>query len=57
MSREKESSTGRQRELWLAVDWVPRSPGHFFYVGLGRPSLWPARYFGILILGYFEGLN
>ena len=28
-----------------------------FYATMGRPSLAPGRYFGLLLLGYFEGLD
>ena len=29
----------------------------FYADGIGRPSLRPGRYFRILLVGYFEGLN
>ena len=31
--------------------------GRFYAAGIGRPSLRPGRYFRMLLLGYFEGLN
>ena len=78
----KKPSAGRQRQLWVATEKLPRSPGHPFYERLnqvlvkagfdafveklcarfyadrlGRPSLRPGRYFRLLLVGYFEGLN
>ena len=29
----------------------------FYAAGIGRPSLRPGRYFRMLLVGYFEGLN
>ena len=68
--------------MWVAMQKLPRSPGHPFYERLnqalekagfdafveglcarfyaariGRPSLRPGRYFRMLLVGYFEGLN
>ena len=78
----KKPSAGRQRQMWVATEKLPRSPGHPFYERLnqvlakagsdafveklcarfyadrlGRPSLRPGRYFRLLLVGYFEGLN
>ena len=82
MSMGKKPSAGRQRQMWVATEKLPRSPGHPFYERLnqvpvkaefdafveklcarfyaerlGRPSLRPGRYFRLLLVGYFEGLN
>ena len=54
--------------MWVSATDLPVSPGHPFYARLeqcrqfyapvmGRPSLPPGRYFRLLLLGYFEGLD
>src|SRR5881409_750927 len=47
-----------QAPMWIPTTDLPVSPGHPFYARLnGRPSLPPGRYFRLLLLGYFEGLD
>ena len=57
--------------MWVPTADLPKSAGHPFYDrlnrvlddvgfdadGVGRPSLAPDRYFRLLLLGYFEGLD
>src|SRR3990172_4107175 len=50
--------TSEQAPMWIPTTELPVSPGHPFYVPLmGRPGLPPGRYFRLLLLGYFEGLD
>src|SRR5574339_1090833 len=37
--------------------YVEQACAPFYATGLGRPSLLPGRYFRLLLLGYFEGLD
>ena len=59
-----------QGSLWVATAELPKSPGHPFYtrlnalldaadfVGLSKASaLAPGRYFRLLLVGYFEGID
>src|SRR5881396_2523650 len=47
-----------QAPMWIPTTDLPVSPGHSFYAPvMGRPSLPPGRYFRLLLLGYFEGLD
>ena len=57
---------GYQQAMWVATADLPQGGGHPFYErlhatfyadGMGRPSLAPGRYFRMLLLGYFEGLD
>ena len=50
--------TSEQALMWIPTTDLPVSPGHPFYAPvMGRPSLPPGRYFRLLLLGYFEGLD
>src|SRR3990172_2158980 len=50
--------TSEQAPMWIPTTDLPVSPGHPFYaLVMGRPSLPPGRYFRLLLLGYFEGLD
>src|SRR5512144_1948081 len=47
-----------QASIWIPASELPASPGHPFYAPvMGRPSLPPGRYFRLLLVGYFEGLD
>jgi transposase len=49
----------RLNEVLEAADFDRFAEKHCerFYSGVGRPSLLPGRYFRLLLLGYFEGLD
>jgi transposase len=78
----KQRRDGKQGEMWVSTQDLPRSAAHPFYKrlnqilekadfdgyvesvcerfyaeGVGRPGLAPGRYFRLLVLGYFEGLD
>ena len=36
MSMGKKPSAGRQRQMWVATEKLPRSPGHPFYERLNQ---------------------
>ena len=38
-------------------DWVEQRCGGFYAERMGRPSLAPGRYFRLLLMGYFEGID
>jgi hypothetical protein len=38
-------------------EWVERQCAHFYAEKMGRPSLAPGRYFRLLLIGYFEGID
>jgi len=38
-------------------EWVVRQCAHFYAEKMGRPSLAPGRYFRLLLIGYFEGID
>src|SRR2546428_11543222 len=38
-------------------EWVEQQCGRFYAEAMGRPSLAPGRYFRLLRIGYFEGLD
>src|SRR5438876_6426418 len=38
-------------------EWVEQQCGRFYAETMGRPSLAPGRYFRLLRIGYFEGLD
>ena len=62
---------GSQQSMWVSAADLPRGGGHPFYERLnrileaagfdaaktGRPGLAPRRYFRLLLIGYFEGLD
>jgi transposase len=64
--------TSEQAPMWVAATDLPVFPSHPFYARLntildeagfdrfavmGRPGLPPGRYFRLLLIGYFEGLD
>jgi len=38
-------------------EFVERQCGRFYAQRMGRPSLAPGRYFRLLLIGYFEGID
>ena len=38
-------------------EWVERQCTRFYAERMGRPSLAPGRYFRMLLIGYFEGID
>lgn len=42
---------------WKFDEFVEQQCQRFYHQTLGRPSLAPGRYFRLLLIGYFEGIN
>src|SRR5678816_659147 len=72
MAMGKRWLHSKQTSMWVATQDLPRSAAHPFYTfdeyvesrcqrfyadDVGRPGLPPGRYFRLLLLGYFEGLD
>jgi transposase len=51
-----ESSSDDKRSFGIAHTELPGTAAHPFYA-MGRPSLAPGRYFRLLLIGYFEGID
>jgi transposase len=61
MAIGKRRRHAKQATMSVATQDLPRTAGHPFYARLNqipdKPGLPPGRYFRLLLIGYFEGLD